>query len=232
MRAPIAVSISLLLSGCAGDIDDFNQVPELSPVGSGIVASAAAASLADDPIFTAPDGSWVGGSADLFRDIRGRRSGDIITVKIAIDDKAALNNVSNRSREANAGGSLGFTYDLMGAVGADINGVGNVDSSSSASGQGSTVRSEKVDLSIAAIVTSVLPNGDLVIEGSQEIVVNFEQRTLHVAGIVHPADITPENTVSYERIAEARIAYGGNGRLTEVQQPRWLQQAWDRVAPF
>ena len=97
---------------------------------------------------------------------------------------------------------------------------------------GSTVRSEKIALSVAAVVTSVLPNGYLVIEGTQEVLVNFEARILSVAGVIHPGDITPENTISYEKIAEARISYGGKGRISDVQQPGWLHQIWDRVAPF
>jgi flagellar L-ring protein precursor FlgH len=82
------------------------------------------------------------------------------------------------------------------------------------------------------MVTRVLPNGYLLIEGSQEVEVNFEQRVLHVSGVVRPIDISPENSISYEKIAEARISYGGRGRISEVQQPGWGQQLWDRVAPF
>ena len=120
----------------------------------------------------------------------------------------------------------------MGIVEADINGDAEVNSNSRSAGQGTTARSERIDLSIAAMVTRVMPNGYLLIEGSQEVVVNFEQRTLHVSGLIRPADISPENTISYEKVAEARIAYGGTGRITEVQQPGWGQQIWDRVSPF
>ena len=126
----------------------------------------------------------------------------------------------------------GVNYDIMGIVEADINGDAEVNSNSRSAGQGTTARSERIDLSIAAMVTRVMPNGYLLIEGSQEVVVNFEQRTLHVSGLIRPADISPENTISYEKVAEARIAYGGTGRITEVQQPGWGQQIWDRVSPF
>ncbi|MBI2720115.1 MAG: flagellar basal body L-ring protein FlgH [Rhizobiales bacterium] len=232
MKAPLVAAVALLLAACSTDIQDIGQAPALTPVGSGIRAGAASSSLAGVTAFAARDEGWTGGSADFFRDARARKEGDIITVRIAINDQATLNNTSNRSRKSNAAGDLGLNYSLLGAVGADVKGAGKVNSSTSSAGQGSTARSEKIDLAIAAVVTSVLPNGYLVVEGSQEILVNFEQRTLHVAGIIHPTDITPENSISYEKIAEARISYGGKGRLTEVQQPGWTQQIWDRISPF
>ncbi|MCB1378752.1 MAG: flagellar basal body L-ring protein FlgH [Alphaproteobacteria bacterium] len=228
----LAMGLLLLLPGCSPDIESFGRAPPLSPVGSGIRSTDTVSAVSALPAFEADNGSWIGGNADFFRDFRARRNGDLITVHIAINDKASLNNTSNRSRKAAAGGDLGFTYDLMGVVGADVNGNGDVSSTSSASGQGNTTRSEKIELSVAAIVTSVLPNGYLVIEGSQEVVVNFEQRTLHIAGIIRPGDIAPDNSISYEKIAEARISYGGRGRLMEVQQPGWSQQLWDRISPF
>ena len=160
------------------------------------------------------------------------RAADLLTVKIAIDDEATLNSTSNRSRRSSADGEVGLSYDVMGVVKADVNGTGNVDSNTSSAGQGTTARSEKVELAVAAMVTRVLPNGYLLIEGSQEIEVNFEQRVLHVSGVVRPVDISPNNSISYEKIAEARISYGGRGRITEVQQPGWGQQIWDRVSPF
>lgn len=233
MRARAAAcAMALLIAGCTPDMENIGQAPPLSPVGSGIGRSAASSSVSQVAALSEPSGSWIGGNADFFRDARAHRAGDIITVKIEIDNKASLNSTSNRSRKSSADANLGFNYDLMGVVEADINGTGDVNSNTSAAGQGSTARSERIDMSVAAIVTDVLPNGYLLIEGSQEVLVNFEQRALHVAGLIRPADIAPDNTISYEKIAEARIAYGGKGRLTEVQQPGWTQQIWDRVSPF
>ena len=220
------------LAGCSSDMDPLGNGTSLSPVGSGLETSSTSDAIAANPAFAGRNDSWMGGSGDLFRDVRARKPGDLITVKIAIDDRASLNNTSNRSRKAAAESDIGFTYGLMGVVGADVSGKGDFNSNSNASGQGSTSRSERIDLSVAAIVTAALPNGYLTIEGSQEVMVNFEQRLLHVAGIIRPSDILPDNSISYERIAEARISYGGKGRLTEVQQPGWAHRLWDRVSPF
>ncbi len=224
--------VPALLAGCAPDIETIGQAPPLSPVGSGLSSAASSEAVSDVAALSKAPQGWAGGNADFFRDVRAQRPGDIVTVRIAINDRASLNSTSNRSRKASADADLGFTYDLMGVVGADVNGEGNVNSNSTSSGQGSTQRSERIDLSIAAIVTKVMPNGYLLIEGSQEVVVNFEQRKLLVSGLIRPSDISPENTISYEKIAEARISYGGRGRVTEAQQPGWGQQIWDRISPF
>lgn len=229
---PMAITLTAVLTGCTHDLENVGVAPQLTPVGADIGRSAQSASVSEVAALTQASNSWVGGSADFFRDARANSAGDIITVRIAINDKATLNSTSNRSRKSSADAGLGFTYDLMGTVGADVNGSGNVNSNTSTAGQGTTARSERIELSIAAIVTKVLPNGHLLIEGSQEVLVNFEQRTLQVAGLIRPTDIAPDNSISYEKIAEARIAYGGRGRITEVQQPGWGQQVWDRITPF
>ena len=87
-------------------------------------------------------------------------------------------------------------------------------------------------MSVAAVVTDVLPNGNLIVSGSQEVRVNYELRVLNIAGIVRPRDISKDNTIAYNKIAEARISYGGRGRIMEVQQPAWGQQLFDRFKPL
>lgn len=221
----------LALAGCVQAVEDLGRAPALSPVGSGLHESAAGAVEAAFPAAAAGT-TWIGGNADLFRDQKARRPGDIVTVFVDIDDKASLNNNSNRSRKSKADAGLGLNYSLMGIVGADIKGDGAVNSSSSSAGQGTTVRAEKVSVSIAAVVTGVLPNGLFVIQGSQEVLVNFEARVLTISGLVHPKDISSANRIAYDKIAEVRVSYGGRGRLIEVQQPGWGQQVWDQVTPF
>ena len=111
-------------------------------------------------------------------------------------------------------------------------GDASLDSKTKTNADGATERSETIELNVAAVVTDVLPNGNLVIKGSQEVRVNYELRVLTIAGIVRPSDIGGQNTISYERIAEARISYGGRGRISEVQQPAYGQQILDNVLPF
>lgn len=228
----IAPLLAAILAGCSPDIEDIGQAPALTPVGQGVGKAANQPALAEVETLSEPGQGWIGGNADYFRDARASRRGDLLTVNIAINDKATLNSTSNRSRNSSADGGLGFNYDVMGVVEADIKGKGDITSNTSSAGQGTTERSERIELSVAAMVTRVMPNGYLLIEGNQEVLVNFEQRILHVSGLVRPVDISPENSISYEKIAEARISYGGKGRITEVQQPGWGQQIWDRVTPF
>lgn len=228
----IALTVCALLAGCAPDLENVGTAPPLSPVGTGVGEIASQGGISDVAALSESSGTWMGGEADYFRDARAVRAGDLITVKIEINDQASLNSTSNRSRQSSADGGLGFNYDVMGVTGADINGSGNVNSNSASAGQGSTARSERIQMSVAAMVTKVLPNGYLLIEGSQEVLVNYEQRALRVAGLIRPADIAPDNSISYEKIAEARISYGGKGRVSEVQQPGWGQQVWDRISPF
>jgi flagellar L-ring protein precursor FlgH len=111
---------------------------------------------------------------------------------------------------------------------------GNLDvgSQSSFRGTGSVRRNEKLTLRIAATVVDVLPNGHLVVQGDQEVRVNNELRDLQIVGIVQPEDISRYNVIAYDRIAGARISYGGRGQISTAQQPRWGQQVVDRVLPF
>jgi flagellar L-ring protein precursor FlgH len=231
-RLSCLVPIILALTGCSADISDFGVSPPLSSIGETLGTAADQPSVSEVEGLAVTSKNWVGGYADYFRDARASRQGDLLTVMISINDKATLNSTSNRSRRSFADGTLGLNYDVMGVVEADVNGSANVDSNTSSAGQGTTARSETIEIAVAAMVTRVLPNGYLLIEGSQEVAVNFEQRALHVSGVVRPVDISPGNSISYEKIAEARISYGGRGRISEVQQPGWGQQLWDRVSPF
>ncbi len=178
---------------------------------------------------------WNDSRATLFQDPRASKVGDILTVRIRIDDKASLDNSSARSRDSSAGIGGDYGYHLNGRyIDRAGNGKGNLnaDSNSSASGNGTIDRSEKIDVSVAAVVVETLPNGNLLISGSQEVRVNFELRLLKITGIVRPRDISTDNTIDYQKIAEARVSYGGRGRITEVQQPRWGQQLYDAITPF
>jgi len=234
-RATAIVSIVLLsgaLSGCFNERSRLFVEPPLSPVGSGFVASTDPA-LAELASTRHPSGAslFEDGAANLFTDSRAMKVGDVITVLIMINDKATFGNSTGRSQTAQE--SMGFDFVFnQNQFQNKVNSAGDINSSSSSNGQGSIDRSEKIQLAVAAVVTRVLPNGNLVISGTQEVRVNFELRLLQVAGIVRPRDISKENTINYDKIAEARISYGGSGRLSEVQQPAWGQQIFDALKPF
>lgn len=229
---PAALAMCFILGGCSSQVFEVGEPPALTPVGAGLPSQMQGAELAAHPAFSAPQDGWAGGAADYFRDGRAKRVGDIITVRIAINDKASLNNTQALSRKAQMDAGLDASGSLLGAEIPAAGAAGKASSGSSSSGQGSTVRAEKINLSVAAIVTSVLPNGYLVIDGRQEVMVNDEQRILFVAGIVYPGDISPDNAVSYERIAEARISYGGRGRIADEQKPTRAQKLWSKLNLF
>jgi len=172
----------------------------------------------------------------FFKDERAHRIGDILTVMVTIDDRAQIDNSTQRGRSSTNTAGMGgiFGAAVTNLSGGSINPGAAVDFQSGIkdTGTGSVNRSESLETSVAAVVTQVLPNGNLVIEGRQEVRVNFEVRDLIVAGIVRPSDIQANNTIPSSKIAEARIAYGGRGQITDVQQPRYGQQVLDAILPF
>ncbi|AVT77980.1 MULTISPECIES: flagellar basal body L-ring protein FlgH [Rhodopseudomonas] len=179
---------------------------------------------------------WRNGSRAFFKDQRAAKVGDILTVTVNFTDKANIANETQRSRTSKE--DSGIT-DFIGSktittpATAVLPGrILTTDSTSSSDGKGSVQRQEALQTNVAAVVTQVLPNGNLVVEGKQEIRVNFEIRELIVAGIVRPEDIQSDNTIDSSKIAQARIAYGGRGQITDVQQPRYGQQVMDVLLPF
>ena len=183
-----------------------------------------------------PNSLWRSGARSFFNDQRAARVGDLVTVRVDITDSAQIANQTARTRssseEAGGGGVIGYQLDRLMLNGSTPETIANFGSDSSAAGQGSVNRSEQLTTTVAAVVTQVLPNGNLVIEGRQEVRVNFEVRELIVAGVVRPEDIDASNTIQSSKIAEARIAYGGRGQITDVQQPRYGQQLFDIIMPF
>jgi flagellar L-ring protein FlgH len=182
-----------------------------------------------------PNSLWRNGSRAFFKDQRAHQVGDLLTVTVNITDKANIENETQRSRTNKE--DSGIT-DFAGAK--TITQANKIlpgriltaDSTASSDGKGSVQRQEALQTNVAAVVTQVLPNGNLVVEGKQEIRVNFEIRELIVAGIVRPEDIQSDNTIDSSKIAQARIAYGGRGQIMDVQQPRYGQQVMDVLLPF
>jgi len=223
-----------LLAGCGTGINDIGRAPAMSPIGSGLeFGQTPQIALYPKAPADRQNGFslWRDSQSALFKDARAMQVGDIMTVNIAIDDKATFDNQTDRSRTNKSGISLDGNFDTGAASGSAKAGV-DYGSNTSTQGDGSIARSEKLNLRVAAVVTSILPNGNLIISGSQEVRVNQELRILNVAGIVRPRDVNADNTISYEKIAEARISYGGRGRLSEIQNPPVGQQIIDRYSPI
>ena len=185
-----------------------------------------------------PNSLWRPGSRAFFKDLRANQIGDIVTVVINIDDEAELENSTTRTRtnveNLDIDSLLGFEGDLDTFLPEAVNpaDILATDSNSSNQGTGTIEREEQITLQIAAIVTQLLPNGNLVIHGRQETRVNYEIRELQIAGVIRPQDITNDNTVTYQQIAEARLSYGGRGHISDVQQPRYGAQIVDIILPF
>ncbi|MCJ2048312.1 flagellar basal body L-ring protein FlgH [Methylobacterium sp. J-070] len=230
--AVAALAVLTALGACATPIQEIGKAPALSPVGLGIDPNHD--SVPQLYVGSARPGyhsTWAQQSADLFQDPRAKNVGDVLTVMVAMNDKAQFDNATDRSRDSREKSSLDVQLDLFGLSPESKNHY-EVNGNSSTKGQGTIDRKEQLRLSVAAVVTHVFPNGNILISGSQEVRVNYEVRVLNIAGIVRPRDISRRNTIDYDKIAEARVSYGGRGRLMEVQQPAVVQQVYDLVTPF
>lgn len=230
-----AVLAAGLLAGCQNQaFNEIGRAPAMSPIGSGLqyTQTPQLAMYPKQPRQVSNGFSlWNDQQSALFKDARALNVGDILTVEIAINDKASFDNKTDRSRKNTSGFNIGASGQ---SEASDFGWSGDLKygSNTKTEGDGSTERSEKLQLLVAAVVTGVLENGNLLISGSQEVRVNHELRILNVAGIVRTQDVDANNVISYDRIAEARISYGGRGRLTEVQQPPYGQQVMDLISPI
>jgi flagellar L-ring protein FlgH len=244
LRAPALAFLTVSLAACAaGDrLADVGRAPNLSAIEDPTAQPGykpVRMPMPDvHPVSYASNSLWRQGSRAFFKDQRAARVGDIMTVRVRVTDRAQLDNQTQRSRKngesLGAENLLGFETQYGKLLPDDVKAEAlvNAESNSSSQGAGSVRRSEQLVTNVAAVVTQVLPNGNLVVEGKQEIRVNFEIRELIVAGVVRPEDIEADNTIDSTKIAQARIAYGGRGQITDVQQPRYGQQVMDIVLPF
>lgn len=236
--ALLATAAALLVSACQTNPNDsLAYGPTLTPVGQGLESSRLPVPVPfQQPRERTFRSTWDLGTQSIYRDTRASKVGDVIRVNIAIDDKAQFDNNTDRSREAKSNLGIDTSLSLSGFGSGANAGAGTgklgLTGDTSTKGKGSIDRSEKLRLSLAAVVTEVMPNGNLVISGSQEILVNYEVRVLNVGGIVNPLDVSSNNNIPYDKVAEARISYGGRGRLNDVQQPAWGQRLYDAVSPY
>ncbi|WP_297772873.1 flagellar basal body L-ring protein FlgH [uncultured Roseovarius sp.] len=240
-RLPISLILILSVAACAR-MDHIGKAPSFTPT---MNSTEQLAMLNPGlPLSTARETAlqhaslWSGGKQSLLGDRRAAQRGDIMTVVIEIDEEAEISNSTERSRSGSETLAIPDLFGLPQRInkdlpeGASLDRAVGLNSSGRSGGDGSVSRSEELTLRVAATVMQVLPNGVLEIQGSQEVRVNFELRELLVTGFVRPEDISRKNEITYDKIAAARISYGGRGQITDVQQPRLGQQVLDAILPF
>ena len=224
------------LSGCAAmdRLENIGQAPKLTAVDNPAGRQIVAAIPAPQPIMHVDNSLWQPGAHSFFHDPRAAHVGDVITVNVNVADAAKLSNSSTRSRTNTDNADLTNFFGLESALPSNVDPTSllKMGSDMSNAGTGAINRSEAINLTLAALVAQVLPNGNLVIDGHQEVRVNNELRDMRVSGIVRREDITQNNTVNLAQIAEARISYGGRGQVTDVQQPRYGSQVLDVLMPW
>ncbi|CUH40653.1 Basal body L-ring protein [Jannaschia seosinensis] len=237
----LLLTTALALTAC-GRIANLGQAPELSSISRSDEHRAMHAPAAFDALEGGDQinsaSLWTGGRRSLLGDRRAETRGDILTVVVEIDDRAEIDNSTNRSRKGSENLQLpelfGLPQNLQPGLpaGSSLENAVSTSSQSASSGSGGVRRKERLTLRVAATVVGVQPNGVLRIEGRQEVRVNFELRELLVTGYVRPEDISRQNEITYDKIAAARISYGGRGQITDMQQPRYGQQVADILLPF
>lgn len=232
--------MSLTACGTLDKVSSIGQAPEFEPI-ENIKAPVQSQTLGrtiprakDQPEPRRANSLWRTGARAFFKDQRASRIGDILTVNIDIQDQAQIGNTTSRTRQSTEDAGLPSLLGLETLLPSATNPSSLVSGSSGSTyaGNGSVNRSETINMTVAAIVTDVLPNGNLVIQARQEVRVNFEKRELMLAGIIRPEDISAQNIIQHTQIAEARISYGGEGQITDVQQARYGAQLYDILFPF
>ena len=238
--ALLLATAALSALGACSTVRETISGPQLAPVGypAGLTPQTLQVQAQPAPQPASPNSLWRTGARTFFADQRARNIGDILTVRIEIDDRAQVQNSTNRARsngvEAGVSNFFGLENSLGRAFpsGYDPTKMIGMNGETTSNGSGVISRSEKVSLTVAAVVTGVMPNGNLIIQGRQEVRTNAELRELTVAGIVNPADISSQNTIDHTQIAEARISYGGRGDVTRMQKPPVAQRLVERFSPF
>jgi flagellar L-ring protein precursor FlgH len=244
----LAALLPLLGCSMADQLTHIGKAPSLSPIENpvreqGYQPISLPMPEPEPPQSAGANSLWRSGARSFFRDQRARRVGDILTVRMVMDDQATLSNESKRSRQNSD--ELGIPDffglenlatkvlpDAKDGTPVDPSSLMKMKGGSASEGRGGVARSETITMNVAAVITQVLPNGNLVIRGRQEIRVNFELREVVIAGIVRPEDITPRNTIGHEKIAELRVAYGGRGQITDFQQAPYGAQLLDVLRPY
>jgi flagellar L-ring protein precursor FlgH len=225
----------LLCAAACTPIDTVGRAPDFTPMESNYEHAAMYSTLpqSTEPVTpTSASSLWTSQRSSLLGDHRASSRGDILTVVIEINDQAKISNQSSRGRTGSTTMGVSDFFGIPQRLGATSANAVGTNGSSTFSGNGSVSRNENLTLRLAATVVEELPNGVLRIQGHQEVLVNYEMRELLVSGYVRPQDISRQNEITYDKIADAQISYGGRGQISEMQQPAWGQQIEDKVLPF
>lgn len=236
----------LFASGCNSTLDKLEEIgkpPKLAEVTNPTEQAAYQPMTWPMPENAPPpkqyaNSLWQPGARAFFRDQRAARVGDILRVNIKIGDKAELDNATDRQRDSTDKLAAPAVFGLQSKIFKALPGVADptnllsVTGATNSKGTGSVKRKETIETQIAALITQVLPNGNFVIDGKQEMRINFEVREISIKGVVRPEDIKSDNTIDSSQIAESRITYGGRGQITDMQQPRWGNQVVETLSPF
>jgi flagellar L-ring protein precursor FlgH len=241
MRAAWVLVPALAVSGCGtlSKLAEIGRPPELSPITNPVQDPSwrpiSMPMPRPDLAPTQVNSLWRSGSRAFFKDQRAAQVGDILTVLVNVADTANLANATTTTRTGSEAAGIPNLLGLetkAAASGIDPKNLLNTNSTNASVGTGTVKRAETITLRLAGVITQVLPNGNLVVSAKQEIRINSELRELLISGVIRPQDIASDNTVTHDRMAEARIAYGGRGTLTDIQQPRYGQQLMDILLPF
>src|SRR5690348_12991799 len=231
----------MMLVGCGSltRLSEVGRAPEMTPTSDPTKEPTwrpvSMPMPAREPTPNEANALWRSGSRAFFKDQRAAQVGDIVTILVAMNDNANVKNATTTARTSAETGSLAQFFGLQARLPptiADPGKILDVGSTNNNGGSGQIQRTDAVTIRLAGVVTQVLPNGNLVVSARQEFRVNHELRELQVTGVIRPQDIASDNTVLHDRMAEARIAYGGRGELTEVNHTRWGQQLMDILLPF
>ena len=235
-----ALAATLALTGCGGlkKLSELGRPPAMDPTADPTAdpkwRPVTMPMPNPQPTPNNPNSLWRSGSRAFFKDQRAAQVGDIVTVLVNMNDAANLKNVTSAARASGENAAMPNFFGLEALVPPNVNPASllKANSDNNNTGTGQIQRNEAVTLRLAGVVTLVLPNGNLVVAARQQFVVNNELRDLQVTGVIRPQDIASDNTVLHDRMAEARIAYGGRGQLTDLQRARWGQQMIDILMPW
>jgi len=242
LRCALLSSVAVACTSCSTfeQLKHLGETPKLSPVQNPTTEPGykpvQMPMPTPQPATFNPNSLWRNGSRAFFNDQRAHQVGDILTVKVNINDTAEFQDQTQLTRSTTEDSQItnfiGANAIARPAKAVLPGSLLTADGNTQMNGNGTINRQDQLVTNVAAVVTQVLPNGNLVIEGKQEIRLNSEMRELLIAGVARPEDIDSDNTIELPKIAEARVAYGGKGTLTNIQSQPWGQQVTSVALPF